>query len=429
MKKILFIILCSTISVVAQNPVPAKTQTKTTVLLGGTAHLGNGKVIENAVIVFEKGIITKIETMKVGESFGSEAIVLDTKGKHIYPGLISPASHVGLSEIESIPAVNDFQETGNFNPNVRALVAYNADSEIIPTVRSYGVLISQSTPEGGLVSGQSAIMEMDGWNWEEAALKADDGLWLNWPAFLSREFSFETFSVTTQKNSKRGSVLQELDKTFNDALAYNNSKDNTTNLKMEAMRGLFDGSKTLFVRTDFGKEIIEAVQFAKAHQVKKIVIVGAAECLPVLDFLKTNNVPVIIGGVHELPNRQDDDVALPYKMPSILAKAGVLCSISYAGLGWRTRNLAFLAGTAAGFGLDKEEALKLITSNTAKILGIDNKVGTIEVGKMATILVSAGDLLDMKTSMVEHAFIQGKKIDLDDKQKRLFKKFSERYQK
>ena len=428
MKYLYILLICSIFTVKAQNPIPGKAQTKPIILYGATAHLGNGQVIQKSIIVFDKGKIVSVAAANADLPKDDNAEVINITGKHVYPGLISAASHVGLAEIESIAAVNDFQETGNINPNIRTIVAYTSDSEIIPTVRTNGVLISQATPEGGIVSGQSSIMEMDGWNWEDAALKADDGIWLNWPPFLSREFNFETFSVVTQKNSKRQLVLNELDKTFNDAMAYSIGKE-SVNLKMEAMKGLYDGSKTLFVRTDFSKEIIEAVQFAKSHGVKKIVIVGAAECLPILDFLKTNNVSIILGGVHELPNRPDDDVDLPYKLPSIISKAGILCSISYAGLGWRTRNLPFLAGTAAGFGMDKEEALKTITSNTAKILGIADKVGTLEAGKHATLLVSAGDLLDMKSSQVEMAFIQGKKVDLDDKQKRLYRKFSERYKK
>lgn len=414
-------------SVMAQNPVPAKPQSKTVMLFGGVAHLGNGQVIQNSIITFEKGKITNVADASSVRVNREGIDFYDISGKHVYPGLISPATHVGLSEIQSVPATNDYDETGQVNPNVRALIAYNADSEIIPTLRSSGVLFSQSVPEGGIVTGQSSVFEMEGWNWQDAVLKADDGIWLNWPAFLSREFNPETFSVSTTRNSRRDAALRELDKTFKDAKAYIVGAPSSRNLKMEAMKGLFDGSKILYVRTDFGKEIIEAVQFAKAHQVPKIVIVGAAECESVIDFLKENKVPVILGGVHELPPRADSDVYLPYKLPGILHKAGVLTSISYSGLSWRTRNLPFLAGTAAGFGLDKEEALKLITSNTAKILGIEAQVGTLEVGKHASVVVSSGDLLDMRSSVVEMAFVQGKKIDLDDKHKRLYRKFSEKY--
>lgn len=431
MKKIFIFLVISAfcLQANAQNPVPAKPQSKPVILFGGTAHLGNGQVIQSSIITFDKGVITTVADATSVRISREGSDFFDITGKHVYPGLVSAATHVGLSEIESTASTVDFTETGQVNPNVRALVAYNTDSEIIPTIRGNGILTSQAVPEGGVVSGQSSIFMMDGWNWQDAVLKADDGIWLNWPPFMSRELNFETFTFTQTRNTRRNAILQELDKTFNDASAYAEGTSITRNLKLEVMKGLYDGSKTLFVRTDLAKEIIEAVQFAKSHKVQKVVISGGAEAYRVIDFLKENNIPVILGGVHELPNRADDDVDMPYKLPSILHKAGVQTAISYAGLSWRTRNLPFLAGTAAGFGLDKEEALKLITSAPAKILGIDSQVGTLEKGKHATIIVSQGDLLDMRTSIVELAFIKGAKIDLDDKQKRLYRKFSEKYAK
>jgi imidazolonepropionase-like amidohydrolase len=310
---------------------------------------------------------------------------------------------------------------------VRALVAYNTDSELIPTVRSNGILITQATPQGEIVAGMSSIMQLDGWNWEDAALKKDDGIHINWVGYFKRDLDFATFSVTTKKNDKRDEMLREIDKTFNDAIAYSQSKPAVTNVKMEAMKGLFDGTKNLYINADYGKEIIEAVQFAKSKGVKKIVIIGAEESLLAADFLKENNIPVIVSATHRLPNSADDDTDISYKLPYLLAQKGILVGLGYIGLNWRTRNLPFLAGTVAGHGMDKEDALKLITINNAKILGIDKMVGTLEVGKHATLIVSAGDVLDMRTAKVEQAFIQGRKVDLDDKQKRLYRKYSEKY--
>jgi len=268
---------------------------------------------------------------------------------------------------------------------------------------------------------------LDGWNWEDAALKKDDGIHINWVGYFKREFDQNTFSITTKKNDKRDEVLREVDNIFNDAIAYTQVKPAVTNVKMEAMRGLFDGSKILYISADYGKEIIEAVQFAKTKGVKKIVIIGAEESLLAADFLKENNVPVIVSATHRLPNSADDDTDISYKLPYLLAQKGILVGLGYIGLNWRTRNLPFLAGIVAGHGMDKEDALKLITANNAKILGIDKMVGTLEVGKHATLIVSAGDVLDMRTAKVEHAFIQGRKVDLDDKQKRLYRKYSEKY--
>jgi hypothetical protein len=289
-------------------------------------------------------------------------------------------------------------------------------------------LISQATPQGGIISGQSAIMELDGWNWEDAALKKDDGLWLTYPSYISRQFNFEELRFTVKKNENYITQKNELHKFFGEALAYSEIlKPNPTNLKFEGMRGLFDGSKSLFVRANYGKEIIEAVKFAKQYKVQKIVIVGAEEPELAIDFLKENSIPVILSATQRLPNSTDDDVWNPYKLPADMMKAGITAGICYEGEYWRVRNLPFIAGMSAGFGMDKEDALKMCTLNNAKILGIDKQVGSLEVGKHATIVISSGDILDMRTNKVEHAFIRGKKVDLDDKQKRLYKKFADKY--
>jgi imidazolonepropionase-like amidohydrolase len=413
-------------TIFAQNQAAGSPQTKAIALVGATIHTANGQVIENGIIVFNKGIITAVGgATTTYDKANTETI--DLKGKSIYPGLISPANELGLTEIDAVRATNDMVEIGGINPHVRALIAYNTDSELIPTVRSNGVLITQATPQGEIVAGTSSIMQLDGWNWEDAALKKDDGVHINWVGYFKRDFDFTNFSVSTKKNDKRDETLREIDKTFNDAIAYSQTKPSVSNVKLEAMKGLFDGSKTLYISADYGKEIIEAVQFAKAKGVKKIVIIGGEESLLAADFLKENNVPVIVNTTHRLPNSADDDTDIAYKLPQLLAQKGVLVGLAYIGLNWRTRNLPFLAGTVAGHGMDKEDALKLITANNAKILGIDKMVGTLEVGKHATLIVSAGDVLDMRTAKVEHAFIQGRKVDLDDKQKRLYRKYSEKY--
>ncbi len=425
--KNLLLLLLTPLSLLAQNPLPGKSQTKPVALVGGTVHVGNGQVIENGVVVFDSGLLKAVGNAQT--AFDRAATeVIDVTGKHVYPGLIAAATTVGLTEIASIRATDDHVETGQINPNVRALVAYSADSEIIPTVRGNGVLVAQAVPDGGVVTGQSSIFNLDGWNWEDAVLRTDDGIWLTYPPLFSRSGGGFEAPAGLRKNDNRQPILAELDRTFADAKAYADVKTPAIpNLKLEAMRGLFDGSKTLFINVDYGRDIIEAVKFARRMGVKRPVVVGGAEAHQCLDFLKETGTPVIVGGVHELPYRNDDDVDLPYRLPAILHKAGIPTAISYAGMGWRTRNLPFLAGTAAGFGLDKEEALQLITSIPARILGIDDKVGTLVVGKQATLLVSKGDLLDMRTSVVERAWIGGRAVDLDDKQKRLYRKFSEKY--
>ncbi len=431
MKKILITLLTlASLTGFAQNPAPAKPQARATALMGGTIHVGNGQVIPNGVIIFENGIITNVVDATIVKLNLTNLEVVNVSGKHVYPGIISPASTVGLQEIGAVRSTVDMQEVGILNPNVRALIAYNTDSEIIPTIRNNGVLLTQATPQGGTVSGSSSVMMADGWNWEDAVLKADDGIWLNWPGYFARDFNIDDFTTTIKKNEKRTEVIGALQATFADAKAYAALPGPAQmNLRLESMRGLFTGKQNLYVRADYGKDIIEAVTFAKSFGIPKVVIVGGEEANRVVTFLKDNNVAVILSALHRLPNREDEDVDLPYRMPGILQKAGILVSLSYADEWWRTRNLPFLAGTAAGFGIgDREEALKLVTSNTAKIMGIDGMVGTLEKGKHATLFVSAGDALDMRTNVVEHVFIRGRTVDLDDRHKRLYKTYKEKYQ-
>jgi hypothetical protein len=426
MKKIYLALLTALlwqVAIQAQPPAVAKSQTKAIALKGATLHLGNGQVIENGVVIFDKGKITAVGNAQMATG---AAEVVDATGKHVYPGIIAPNTKLGLDEIASVKATQDNTETGMLNPNVRSLISYNTDSEHIPVTRDNGVLLAQTVPLGGVVSGTSSVVQLDAWNWEDAAYRKDDGVWINWPNM----FTMGGFMPgPVKKNERRGEILDELDRTFKDASGYTQIKNpSPVNLKLESMKGLFDGSKTLFIRANNAKEIVEAVNFAKSHQVKKYVLVGAADGYMILDFLKENNVPVILNSLHRLPDRAEEDVDMPYKLPALLHKAGILVAISYEEPAYNYRNVPFLAGQAAGHGLTKEEALQLVTSNTAKILGIDNRTGTLEVGKDANLVVSSGDLLDMRTNNVTQAFIQGRQLILDNKQKRLYKRFSDKYE-
>jgi imidazolonepropionase-like amidohydrolase len=412
----------------AQNPAPARPQTRPVVLTGATIHTGNGQVIENGVIAFSNGIITAIGNASTAvDRAGAEVISL--AGKHIYPGTIAMGSTIGIQEIASVRATLDFEEIGNINPHVRSLIAYNTDSEVIPTLRANGILLAQAVPQGGLISGSSSLFITDGWNWEDAVVKKDDGIWVTWPAYLARSFNYEDFSVTTRKNEKRSEVIGTLESVFADAKAYAElTQPATTNLRMQAMKGLFNGSQNLYIKASYAKDILEAVKFAQKYGVSKVVIVGGDEALKVAPFLKENNVPVLLGALHRLPTRQDDDVYSQYELPARLHRAGVKVALSYDDEWWRVRNLPYLAGTSVGFGdITREEALQFITLNPAQIMGVEAKVGSLEKGKHATLLVTAGDMLDMRGNIVEHAYIQGAKTDLDNKQKRLYEKYKEKY--
>jgi len=411
-------------SVVAQTETPGAKQTKKVLLLNGVAHLGTGEVIKNSAIAFEEGkltIVANAAAIKLDFSQFDTVIRLN-ESQHVYPGFITPNSTLGLTEIGAVRMTHDYAEYGIFKPHVRAIVAYNAESRITTTVRSNGVLMGQITPRSGAISGTSSIVHFDAWNWEDAIIKKDDGVHLNWAGMFSR------WNGKPNKNYEK--TTTNLNQFFMNALAYSKKGNHTEkNLRFEAMRGVFNGDKTLYVHANFIKEITEAINFAKKYKVAKMVLIGGYDAWMATDMLKENNVAVILKRVHSLPTRQEEDVYLPYKMPKKLFDAGVLFCLENSGdmEAMQTRNLPFYAGTAAAYGLDKEEALKLITLNTAKILGIDAMVGSLEVGKSATLIISKGDALDMRTNAVTTAFIQGRLVDVNNHQKKLYKKYSEKY--
>ncbi|MFI5163643.1 MAG: amidohydrolase family protein [Bacteroidia bacterium] len=416
-----------------QNPIPAPAQTKSILLMGGIAHIGNGKVIENSAIGFKDGkLILVADATTIRLQQGAYDTTISILGKHVYPGFIASNSTLGLNEVEAVRSTRDFSETGNYNPHVRSIIAYNSDSKIPPTVRTNGILIAQITPRSGTISGTSSVIELDGWNWEDMVMKTDDGIHLNWPRMFKREREKDEDANEVppmKKSEDYDKQKNELKKFFADSKAYNETPPSEKNLRLEAMKGLFSGVKTLFIHVNYVKEIEDAVHFAKEAGVQKMVIVGGTDSWMVTDLLKENNISVMVNRVHDLPDKTDDDIDLPYKLPSLLQKAGILFCLENSGdmEEIQERNLPFNAGTAAAYGLTKEEALSSITLNAAKILGIDNRVGSLEAGKDATLFVSTGDALDMKSNNVEWAFIRGKKLDLSNVQKTLYEKYMKKY--
>jgi imidazolonepropionase-like amidohydrolase len=430
MKNIVAILLISiVVSLHAQIPAPGEKQTKSILLLNGYAHLGNGKVIENSAIGFKDGklvLVADARTIKINQQ--TYDTIINIEGKHVYPGIIAPNSTLGLVEIEAVRATRDFAETGTFKPNVRSIVAYNTDSRITPTVRSNGVLIAQITPRYGFISGTSSIVQLDAWNWEDAALKTDDGIHMNWMNMYRKNgWWAEKGGISENKNYQE--QYDKVYKYFEEAKAYAGEVNYLEkNLEFEAMRGLFDGTKTLYIHADFSKEIEEAIAFKKYFNIPNVVLVGGYESYLLTDQLKENNIPVMLRRIHSLPEYDDDAVDLPFTLPKKLWDAGVLFCLENSGdmEAMQTRNLPFYAGTAAAYGLDKDDALQLVTLNTAKILGIDSFTGSIEPGKDATLFVSEGDALDMETNNVILAFIQGRKVNLDNPQKYLYRKFKDK---
>ena len=406
---------------------PAAKQTKTIAITGATIHVGNGTVIQNGTIVLSGGKIVSVAAN--GQVPQGDLTLIKAEGKHIYPGFIAPITNLGLTEFSSVKATLDYDEIGNFNPHIRSLIAYNTDSKVPATLRSNGILMAEITPEGGTISGSSSVVQLDAWNWEDAVIKADDAMHMTWPAIpQQREGNGGGRAPITPEilEERKQNAINELEQFFSEAKGYSSiNKPLVTNTRFAAMKHLFDGKQQLFITADSQKDIVAAVNFAKKYKIKP-VIVGGDEAYLVIDFLKENGVSVIVKQPHALPNSTDDDVNMPYKNAAVLANAGINVVISIDGY-WQQRNLPFMAGTIVAWGLDKEKALSAITLNTATVLGISQTTGSLETGKDATLFISTGDALDMKTNHVEKAFIQGRDINLDNLHKQLDRKFSEKY--
>jgi imidazolonepropionase-like amidohydrolase len=412
---------------------PAKEFKGKTFITNGTIHVGNGTVIENGTVVISNGKITSVGAG--AGSPGSDARVIDAKGKHVYPGLILANTDIGLKEIANgVRASNDYTELGEFNSNIRAITAYNTDSRVMAVLRSNGILLASVAPQGGSVSGSSTIVQLDAWNWEDAAYQMDAGMHITLPSFISRgggrRFGgFPGFPGAGGADAGKSALekVEEIKSFFRQAKAYiQEPVHSNVNLKLEAMRPLIEKKQKLFVHGDQIKQMLIAIDFAKEFGVD-VVIVGGSESFQIADLLKANNISVILDQCLNLPATEDDDIDQPFKTPAALQKAGVLYCISDDDANTRYRNLSYNAGIAATFGLTKEEALSAITLNAAKILGVEGKTGSIEVGKDANIVVCEGDLLDMKTSTVTDALIQGRQINLDNKQKQLYERYKYKY--
>ncbi len=409
---------------------PAPEQTRSILIVCGTAHLGTGDVIVDAAIGFRKGKIDYVgRSFQVDKSKYDD--IIDATGSHIYPGFIVTNSTIGLQEIGAVRASKDQYEVGTFRPNVRSLIAFNTDSEITPTVRTNGVLLGQITPRGGVISGSSGVVHFDGWNWEDALVKMVDGVHLNWPRTHHKHN--KDGKIDIRKSKTYAQSKQEITSYFSESKAYAQAFPEPSTREMdvrhEGMRGLFDGSLTLYVHADDARAISEAVHFKREMGITKMAIVGGYDSYLVADVLRENGIGVLINSVHRLPRFKEDDVDLPYKLPKLLADEGVLFGLQVDAqmTEMNTRNLPFYAGTARKYGLTEEQAIMSLTRNVAQIIGIDDVCGSIERGKDATLFISTGDALDIMTNNLTHAFIQGKRIDLDNRQRVLYRKFQSKY--
>lgn len=431
MKKIIFIfsILCCKFSF-GQRPAPAPMQSKPICILGGTIHVGNGKILENGFVLFENGKIIEVGLDSKSVDLTKKFEFINAQGKHIYPGLIATNNSLGLTEIEAVRATNDYSEIGNFNPNVNAAPAFYTDSKVIPTVRTNGILLVQSTPRGGVISGASSILQLDAWNYEDAIIKFSDGIHLNWPQKDSPSVIAEDKDISkADKANNYNKQINALIDFFAKAKSYSMESSSEKDLRYESMKGIFSGVQNLYLHAQSFYQISDAISLCQKFGITKPVIVGGAESQKASAILKNFNVPVMLQRVHSLPPNADSNIDFFYKLPAILKTEGILFCLQNEGdmEAMNARNLPFLAGTSVAHGLGMEDALRAITLDAATILGISNKYGSIEVGKSATLFISKGNALDMMTNNLEDAFIDGRKIDLNNQQKELYQRYSNKY--
>lgn len=399
-------------------------------LINATAHLGNGKVIESALITINKDKFEMVtETKGIKLNHRSYDTVIDLSGKHIYPAIINCNNILGLHDAEAVRATVDFSDVGHNNPHIRSLIAYNTDNLIVPTIKTNGILYTQCTPRGGRISGSSSIMALEGWNWEDAVLKADDGIHINFPKLTERRFEGEG-DMVSNVNKKYTEEINALNSFFVDAKSYcSNANNPEKNIRFEAMRNVLAGTANLYLHADRAKDILSAVNFASKHGIKNTVIVGGKESYKVSKELKKNNISVMLNRVHDLPERNDESIDQPFQTPYQLMKDSVLFCLQLEGdmEAMQSRNLPFNAGTTVAYGLTKEQALQSITLNAAKILGIEQQLGSIEEGKLSSLIVSDGDILDIKTNNIILAYIAGKPVNLTNKQTELYLKYKSKY--
>lgn len=427
MKKILFTLSCvCSLAIATAQQTPAANQAKSILIQGATLHIGDGSVLENGMLGIDNGKI--VELGEAGTQQNSYATTIDAKGKHLYPGFIAANSTVGMVEIDAVRPTNDLNEIGTFLPHIRTIIAYNAESKVVESLRPNGILTAQIVPTRGRIAGSSSVVQLDAWNWEDASLKTDEGIHVYWPRSYRRGNASkgEDPLVYDQKNYSK--QVDELKQYLVKAKTFQKG-ERPKNLPNAALAGVFTGAQQVYLHAKEKRQILDGIDLLKKQGIQHIVLVGGDDAHLVLPYLKEHNIPVILSRPHRLPNTADEDVKLPFKMAKLLMDAGLTITIDVSGRMERmnTRNLPFYAGTFAAYGVAKEKAVEMITLNAAKILGIDERLGSLEVGKDATVFIAEGDALDMRTNQLSHAFIQGREISLETHQTELWKRYMEKF--
>jgi imidazolonepropionase-like amidohydrolase len=419
----------------ASDQIPAPPPEHPIALVGGTIHPVTGSPFRGDLLIRDGRIAALGPNLDL-DAAGDDVSVVDVTGRHVYPGLIAANTSLGLVEIAAVRATRDIAEVGDVKPNVRAEVAFNPDSELLPVTRSNGVALALSVPAGGLVSGTSALMELDGWTWEAMTLEAPVGLHVHWPSMGIRRG--RPAPEEKRQKEERERQLGLLRDTFAEARAYHKAKlaegkdgvpAHETDLRWEAMIPVLEKKVPVFVHANEIRQIEAAVRWA-AEEDLRMVLVGGYDAARASDLLIENDVPVIVEGVHRLPRRRWEPYDAPFTLPQRLHRAGVRYCIAASGSSFEAphqRNLPYHAAAAAAYGLPRDEALKAVTVYPARILGVDDRVGSLEEGKDATLIVTDGDPLEIRTR-VEAMYIRGRKVDLDNRHRQLYRKYRTKYE-
>lgn len=394
--------------------VPAADQTRPLILAGGTIHtVADAEPILSGFVRIENGLITQVGAGEPTLQSGDE--VIDCQGSHIYPGMILIDTQLGLYETSAVDVTLDYNEMGSITPEASALLAINPDSDLIPVTRSNGVLTGLVAPSGGLVAGWGATVRFDGWTWEDMAIQPRSGLFFDWPkvGFSKSAERFDELN-TLIRDARRWSAARESDPTVGPDARFN------------ALLPVLRKDAPAFIRADSAPQIESAVAFGARHDIN-IVIVGGDEAMECVETLLAYEIPVVVHGTHRLPGRRDELWDHQYTLPGRLNEAGIKVAIAanerYTG---HERNLPYHAGTAAAHGMDSHEALRTLTQYAADVIGLGEVLGTIEVGKYGTLIVTNGDPLEVTTN-VNKAFIEGRQIELENRQTQLRDKYLKKY--
>lgn len=419
----------------ASTVIPARRPAGPVLLRGGTVHPVAGPALERTDLLLQDGRIAALGP-RLAAPKGAE--VVDVTGRHVYPGFISANSQLGLTEVASVRATVDTAELGAVNPNARTQVAVNPESELIPVARLNGVLTANVAPLAGggfgggasLFAGTSALIRLDGWTWEDMTLRPQVALHLYWPAL---DVSRDPRNPRGESEQRRAIAdrLKVIRDTFAAARAYAGAKQSgrpDTDLRLEALLPVLRGEQRLFVHADALNQIQSALDWARGEGLT-FTLVGGRDAWRVADRLKEAGVGVILGGTFNLPPRRDDAYDTAFSAPAKLHAAGVRFCLAMGTDGAsetaNERNLPYEAAIAAGYGLPRDQALRAVTLSAAELLGVEAELGSLEVGKRATLIVTDGDPLEL-TSNVQLAFIDGARIDLRSRQTELFEKYRRR---